>query len=69
MDEKKLNSLIMTLLKMAEEQEKPAKYTKVITELLAAEEIQNVTIVEHKGSPVVNYINREGGITTLAADI
>ena len=43
MDEKKLNSLIMSLLKMAEEQEKPSKYNKVIAELTAAEEIKNVT--------------------------
>ena len=58
MDEKKLNSLIMSLLKMAEEQENPSKYNKVIAELTAAEEIKNVTIIDHKGSPVVNYINR-----------
>ena len=69
MDEKKLNSLIMSLLKMAEEQENPSKYNKVIAELTAAEEIKNVTIIDHKGSPVVNYINKEGGITTLATGL
>lgn len=69
MDEKKLNYLVNTLLKMGEEQERPDKYSKVITELFVAEEIQNVTMIMHKGSPVINYVNKEGGITTLAAEI
>lgn len=65
MDEKKLNSLITTLLKMAVEQENPGKYNQVITELLKAEGIANVVVMEHRGGSVVSYQNAAGGITLL----
>lgn len=65
MDEKKLNSLITTLLKMASEQEKPEKYNKVIAELLAAEGVSNICIMEHRGGIVVSFQNAQGGITLL----
>lgn len=65
MDEKKLNSLITTLLKMAAEQEQSGKYNKVITELLAAEGIINIAIVDHRGGQVVTYQNAQGGMTVL----
>lgn len=65
MDEKKLNSLITTLIKMAAEQEAPGKYGKVIGELLAAEGITNFAIMDHRGGQVVSYNNSAGGITLL----
>ena len=65
MDEKKLNSLISTLLKMAAEQEKPEKYNKVITELLSAEGIANAAVMEHRGGIVVSYQNGQGAIVLL----
>jgi hypothetical protein len=65
MDEKKLNSLITTLLKMSVEQEKPGKYNTVIAELLKAEGVNNVVIMDHRGGTVVSYNNAQGGITLL----
>ena len=65
MEEKKLHSLITTLLKMAAEQEKVGKYNKVITELLAAEGIANVMIADHRGGQVVTVVNAEGGMVLL----
>ena len=49
MDEKKLNSLITGLLKMAVEQEQPGKYNTVIATMLQAEGIPNLVIMEHRG--------------------
>lgn len=65
MEEKKLHSLITTLLKMAIEQEQVGKYNKVIIELLAAEGIANVMIADHRGGQVVTFINANGGMTLL----
>jgi hypothetical protein len=65
MDEKKLNSLITTLLKMSVEQEKPGKYNTVIADLLQAEGVTNVAIMDHRGGTVVSYTNAQGGITLL----
>ncbi len=65
MEEKKLHSLINTLLKIAEETGAASKYNTVIAELLKAEGFANVVIKEHKGSPVIVYTNAEGGITVL----
>lgn len=65
MEEKKLQSLITTLLKMAIEQEKSGKYNTVIADLLAAEGVINVVIMDHRGGTVVSYQNAQGGITLL----
>lgn len=65
MDEKKLNSLISTLIKMESEQEQPMKYNAVISELLKAEGITNFSILNHRGGTVVSFQNKEGGITLL----
>lgn len=65
MEEKKLYSLITTLLKMGIEQEKAGKYNKVIMELLAAEGIANAVIMDHHGGQVVSFNNAEGGIVLL----
>lgn len=65
MEEKKLQSLITTLLKMAIEQEKPGKYNTVIADLLAAEGVINVVIMDHRGGTVVSYQNAQGCITLL----
>lgn len=65
MEEKKLQSLITTLLKMAIEQEKPGKYNTVIADLFAAEGVINVVIMDHRGGTVVSYQNAQGGITLL----
>ena len=48
MDEKKLNSLITTLLKMASTQEMPNKYNSVVAALLQAENL-NFVIMDHRG--------------------
>lgn len=65
MDEKKLHSLITTLLKMAIEQENPGKYKTVISELLKAEGVTNVAVMDHRGGTVISYQNAQGGITLL----
>lgn len=65
MNEKKLDSLITTLLKMAAEQENPAKYNNVVIELLKAEGVVNHVIMPHRGGAVVSYQNSQGGITLL----
>lgn len=65
MEEKKLQSLITTLLKMAIEQEKPGKYNTVIADLLSAEGVINIVIMDHRGGTVVSYQNAQGGITLL----
>ena len=65
MDEKKLNSLISTLIKMESEQEQPMKYNAVISELLKAEGITCFSILNHRGGTVVSFQNKEGGITLL----
>ena len=65
MEEKKLHSLITTLLKMAVEQEMPEKYNKVIIELLAAEGFSKAVVMEHRGGIVVSFQNAQGGITLL----
>lgn len=65
MDEKKLNSLITTLLKMASTQETPNKYNSVVAALLQAENL-NFVIMDHRGGTVVSYTNAQGGITMLS---
>lgn len=65
MEEKKLHSLINTLLKIAEESGNPSKYNQVIIDLLQADEYTNVNIMDHKGYPVIVFINKAGGITML----
>lgn len=65
MDEKKLNSLITTLLKMASTQETPNKYNSVVAALLHAENL-NFVIMDHRGGTVVSYTNAQGGITMLS---
>ena len=65
MDEKKLNSLITTLLKMASTQETPNKYNSVVAALLQAENL-NFVIMDHRGGTVVSYSNAQGGITMLS---
>ena len=65
MDAKKLESLIKTLIKIAEETGNPEKYNMVIAELLKAEEIKNIIIRMHCGKPVVIFTNSEGGITAI----
>lgn len=65
MDEKKLNSLISTLIKMESEQEQPMKYNAVISELLKAEGIINFSILNHRGGTVVSFQNKEGEIVLL----
>lgn len=65
MDEKKLNSLISTLIKMESEQEQPMKYNAVISELLKAEGITSFSILNHRGRTVVSFQNKEGGIIFL----
>lgn len=65
MDEKKLNSLITTLLKMAATQETPNKYNSVVAALLQAENL-NFVIMDHRGGTVVSYTNGKGGITMLS---
>lgn len=65
MEEKKLNSLITTLLKIAEESGNPMKYNQVILDLLKADEYVNVNIMNHKGYPVIVFINKEGGISMI----
>lgn len=65
MDEKKLNSLITTLLKMASTQETPNKYNSVVAALLQAENL-NFVIMDHRGGTVVSYNNGQGGITMLS---
>lgn len=65
MDEKKLNSLITTLLKMAATQETPNKYNSVVAALLQAENL-NFVIMVHRGGTVVSYTNGQGGITMLS---
>lgn len=65
MEEKKLYSLITTLLKMVIEQEKAGKYNQVIMALLAAEGITNAVIMVHHGGQVVSFNNADGGIVLL----
>ena len=66
MDEKKLNSLIVGLLKMAVEQKQPGKYNTVIATMLQAEGIPNLVIMDHRGGTVVSYTNGQGGIVMLS---
>ena len=66
MDEKKLNSLIVGLLKMAVEQEQPGKYNTVIATMLQAKGIPNLVIMDHRGGTVVSYTNGQGGIVMLS---
>ena len=66
MDEKKLNSLIVGLLKMAVEQKQPGKYNTVIATMLQAEGIPNLVILDHRGGTVVSYTNGQGGIVMLS---
>lgn len=68
MEEKKLHSLIVSLLKIAEEANEPFKYNTVIAELLKVEGFENVVIKNHKDSPVIAYVNAQGGITMLDND-
>lgn len=65
MDSKKLNSLIMMLLKIAEEGGNASKYNQVIIDLLQAESIHNIILKEVNGKTVVVFNNNEGGITLL----
>lgn len=65
MEEKKLHSLINTLLKIAEESGNPLKYNQVIINLLQADEYTNINIMVHKGYPVIVFINKAGGITMI----
>lgn len=65
MDEKKLNSLITTLLKMASTQETPNKYNSDIAKLLKAENL-NFVIMDHRGGTVVSYTNGQVGIVMLS---
>lgn len=65
MDEKKLNSRITTLLKMASTQETPNKYNSDIAKLLKAENL-NFVIMDHRGGTVVSYTNGQGGIVMLS---
>lgn len=65
MDSKKLNSLIMMLLKIAEEGGNASKYNQVIVDLLQAENINNIILKEVNGKTVVVFNNNEGGITLL----
>ncbi len=65
MDSKKLSSLIMMLLKLAEEGGNASKYNQVIIDLLQVENIHNIILKEVNGKIVVVYNNNEGGITLL----
>ena len=65
MEEKKLNSLISMLFKMAIEQENPYKYNEVIKTLLRTEGISNFNLIEHRGGPVLSYVNSEGGVSLI----
>ena len=65
MDSKKLNSLIMMLLKIAEEGGNAFKYNQVIIDLLQAENVNNIILKEVNGKVVVVFNNNEGGITLL----
>jgi len=65
MNEKKLDSLIAMLLKLAAEQENPAKYNNVIIELMKAENVTNHVIMVHRGGAVVSYQNSQGGISLI----
>lgn len=65
MDSKKLSSLIMMLLKLAEEDGNASKYNQVIIDLLQVESIHNIILKEVNGKMVVVYNNNEGGITLL----
>lgn len=65
MDSKKLNSLIMMLLKIAEENGNASKYNQVIIDLLQAETINKIILKEVNGKIVVVFNNNEGGITLL----
>lgn len=67
MDMKKLSSLIIGLLDMAEAANEPNKYNSAIIELLNAEHVNNVIVYMHFGRPVVIYENETGGITVLGA--
>lgn len=66
MESKKLNSLIMMLLKIAEESGNAAKYNQVIIDLLQVENINNIILKEVNGKIVVVFNNNEGGITLLS---
>ena len=50
---------------MAIEQENPGKYNTVISELLKAEGVTNVAVMDHRGGTVVSFQNARGGITLL----
>lgn len=65
MESKKLNSLIMMLLKIAEESGNASKYNQVIVDLLQVENIHNIILKEVNGKIVVVFNNNEGGITLL----
>lgn len=65
MDSKKLSSLIMMLLKLAEEGGNASKYNQVIVDLLQVENVNNIILKEVNGKIVVVYNNNEGGITLL----
>lgn len=67
MDMKKLSSLIVGLLDMAETANEPNKYNTAIIELLNAEHANNIIVYSHFGRPVVIYQNELGGITVIAA--
>lgn len=68
MDSKKLSSLIMMLLKLAEEGGNASKYNQVIVDLLQAENVHNIILKEVNGKTVVVFNNNEGGITLLSND-
>ena len=65
MESKKLNSLIMMLLKIAEEGGNASKYNQVIIDLLQAENVNNIILKEVNGKTVVVFNNNEGSITLL----
>ena len=65
MDSKKLNSLIMMLLKLAEEGGNASKYNQVILDLLQAENVNNIILKEVNGKIVVVFNNNEGGISLI----
>ena len=65
MDSKKLNSLIMMLLKLAEEGGNASKYNQVIIDLLQAENVNNIILKEVNGKIVVVFNNNEGGISLI----
>lgn len=65
MDSKKLNSLIMMLLKIAEDGGNVTKYNQVIIDLLQVENANNVILKEVNGKIVVVFNNNEGGISLI----